>query len=364
MRCFANPISVGPTRRRANRVDRHQSSWTSRTPVGCVALRPRSVGYDARLHQRRGAHQSGRCPFESGRAHVDSLPLSLGATPARRHFKRLTGSNNHFLITIEVGLDAVAAGEVELKPEFSTSWNPENRASSAQRSREFAHKAMLAWLTDALTSYRRGLRDTPGQPIRDAEWEQMEELEGSAKKLARLADLTGANCPIETDLVTLAVVWRNRLVHEGSSNRVPTRAEIRLLEAKEIIAEVYQGLDIRRTLEALDRSAKTHAPTFKETTSLVRAAHRFVESVDEEVLSRLSPADYLIGALQHYVGVDVAQRSSNVWGKGPSKTRSSVVQIGQSYGMARSHTDGIAVDSRLESLLLATPRQARSLLGL
>jgi hypothetical protein len=291
------------------------------------------------------------------------LPLAIAVTPARKRFKQLTGSNNHFLITIQVGLDAVASGHAKLNPEFSTTWNPKDLTSSAYRSKEFAHKAMLVWLTAALSAYRTALKRTPGMTLPNEEWEKLDLIDGLAGKLEALADLVGAPCGAERDLVVTAVVWRNQLVHEGSSNPVPATTRTRLLQARDLVADTYQGLDIERTLHTLKRSTNTKAPTFKETTALVRASQRFVQAVDEAVLRVISPTDYLLDALRDYIRHDVGARTSNVWGKGPVRARASIIQIGQSYGMSKLDRGGMAVDSRLERLLMAGPKEAREVLA-
>src|SRR5712691_4250384 len=87
--------------------------------------------------------------------------LTMKTSPARTGFKQMLGQNNHFLITIMVGLDAVAYGEANLRAEFSAKWAPRDRVQSAQRSREFACKALTAWLYDALSSYARNLCALP-----------------------------------------------------------------------------------------------------------------------------------------------------------------------------------------------------------
>lgn len=285
-------------------------------------------------------------------------------TPARKRFKSLTGSNNHFLITIQVGLDAVASGEATLDSAFSTSWNPKDPRASAHRSREFAHKAMLTWLTDALSAYRSSLKRTPGLGLDVSAWERADALDGLVAKLDHLVDQVGAQCGPERDLVATAVVWRNRLVHEGASNSLPQANRQRLQAARDQIQAAYQGLDIARTMETLQRSSDSKAPTFKETTALVRAAQKFVQVVDGAVVEAISPVAYLIGALRAHVEQDVVRQSVNIWGKGPDRTRASIVQIAQSAGMSRLESGGIPIEPRISTLLAAGPKEARQLLDL
>ncbi|UUI39979.1 hypothetical protein [Oceanobacillus oncorhynchi] len=73
---------------------------------------------------------------------MKDIPISQSR--ALRYFKKLIGQNNHFLITILIGLDGVEKEKVELSEEFSTSWNPKNKRNSVIRSRHFAIKATLS----------------------------------------------------------------------------------------------------------------------------------------------------------------------------------------------------------------------------
>jgi hypothetical protein len=93
--------------------------------------------------------------------HMEPLPLSLTVTAARSQFKKLLGQNNHYLITILIGLNGVEAGTALLPDDFATSWNPRDVRRSVQRSREFAIKALLAWASDSLDAYQSALIPLP-----------------------------------------------------------------------------------------------------------------------------------------------------------------------------------------------------------
>lgn len=108
-----------------------------------------------------GHPQSGRRAFDSRLAYVVAQNICLLVSPARRAFKKMAGQNNHFLITIQVGLAAVENGTAQPPSEMRVSWAPHDRASSAGRSREFANKALLAWLVDAIDAYVRAVGHPP-----------------------------------------------------------------------------------------------------------------------------------------------------------------------------------------------------------
>ncbi|WP_328529762.1 hypothetical protein OG984_00715 [Nocardioides sp. NBC_00368] len=208
------------------------------------------------------------------------------------------------------------------------------------------------------------MKSTPGLEFDHDAWERAESADGLIPKLDATAEIFGARCGPERDLVHIAIVWRNRVVHEGASNQVPQATRNRLSKSAEEIHKDYQGLDVERTVESLKRSTDRKVPSFKETTALVRAAQRFVENVDAAVLDTISPGRYLIDVLRGYVEQDVATRLSNVWGKGPDRTLASVLQVAQSAGMSRLDAGGIPIEAEVATLLRATPKEAKRVLGL
>ena len=157
--------------------------------------------------------------FESRRAPVDDI-LSITISPARRDFKEMLGQNNHFLITIMIGLDAVASGEARLSDEFSTSWAPHDVRRSATRSREFACKALTAWLTDAVAAYINGLLREPCVVTDSTLAERLRAAQSLDDKICTISNACGQDSAVATLLVRISVTWRNRLVHFRPRNQV------------------------------------------------------------------------------------------------------------------------------------------------
>ena len=88
--------------------------------------------------------------------------MKLSKSKNLKIFKNEIGQANHFLITILVGLDGVHDNKINIKEEFSTSWNPKNRIDSANRSREFAKKSALTSISCCfVTIVPSGLITTP-----------------------------------------------------------------------------------------------------------------------------------------------------------------------------------------------------------
>ncbi|WP_139813588.1 hypothetical protein [Mycobacterium simiae] len=268
----------------------------------------------------------------------------------------MMGQNNHFLITILVGLDCVETGQATLSPTFSTSWSPRSAKTSARRSRDFAIKALLAWAADSLDAYRRHLITPPGLYLTASECDSVKAQQGLWPRFKCLADLSGAPLAPEKDMVELLVVWRNKVVHTNSRDAITGELSRRLLENQSRIGEKYRDLHIRR---AMDAAAHGAAPTFKEITALVSAAHELVKQVDSAVVARIDLDHYFRSALATYVAADPAKRTDNIWGRDPVRRRTSLLQIAQNAGMSTRSGDRTISSEFINELVTWTPKDAR-----
>jgi hypothetical protein len=326
--------------------------------------------YGARLHMTpSGSSQSGRCAFDPRLAHMANPVLCLLESPARKIFKQMAGQSNHFLITLLVGLAAVEDGTAELPASMRTSWAPHDRSRSAQRSREFAIKALLAWLVDAIDAYTRNIGRPP--VVANADVQRRIEManaseEGIAGRVRAVATATGQAASAEVALIEVAVAWRNRLVHEHSTSRISKRIGTAAMRHGDRYLEHYQGLVIDNLLERARRNPPI-APTFKEITAIVRSAHMFIERADERLLDGLDLDLYLQEILRRYLVEDVdtrpgslMQRCSNVWGKSPNRCRSTIHQIAINSGLT-SYREGASnelTDAVIERFVNLKPSQA------
>jgi len=290
-------------------------------------------------------------------------------SPARRAFKEMTGQNNHFLITILVGLAAVEDGTAMLRPEMRTSWAPRDSIRSAARSREFAIKAMLAWLVDAIDTYIRMLARDPivaNPEVLDSIQIAIDEEEGIAGKVRRVAAATGQARSAEAVLVEMAITWRNRLVHLQSKSKISKPLIKDSLTHAAQFTESYRGLVIEDLIKRAQRQPAT-APTVKEITAMVRAAHKFIERVDGYLLTDLDLERYLRETLYQYLTENkeldpgsVMSRSSNVWGRSLERRKSTIVQIALNRGFS-GYRDGAPnklSETAIERLANLTPAQA------
>jgi len=264
------------------------------------------------------------------------IQLSIERTAARRLFKELAGQNNHFLITILVGLDAVEDGAATLNEGLNARWNPQDRKASARRSRDFAQRSLLAWIVDALDTYVKALSREfddaiPGGLFTRTDSNGKEKQLSLADRLRTLGAHYGVS---ETTcaLVEMGVVWRNRVVHADAANRVNSRVKTTLLSSSDFISSEFQNLDITTTLTNVSDSK---SPSLKEVTALVRVAHHYVEAIDSGVLKSVSADAALLKLLVKEIGSDRAgakKTIEGIWGNEASKTSKAIASFAKSRG--------------------------------
>ena len=257
----------------------------------------------------------------------------------------MAGQSNHFLITLLVGLGSVEDGTAQVRPEMRTSWAPHDRARSAHRSREFAIKALLAWLMDAVGSYTRIVQTSPALVSEEIRYNLESASRGDkglAARIHALATDTGQARSGEVALLEVAAAWRNRLVHNHATGRLSNAAVGSAMEQSELFLESYQGLDVGDLIERARRSP-AHAPTFKEATAIVRCAHKFVERADEALLLGIDLEPYLWEVLRLYLVKDVEarpdtlmRRASNIWSRSFDRRRTTMRNIAINAGFSAS----------------------------
>lgn len=272
---------------------------------------------------------------------MNQLTLVLPRTPARRAFKELLGHANHFIITILVGLESVKSGTAKRPPEFSTSWSPHNAPRSADRSREFALRSALISTCDAMDMYLRMLNRRPFV-LNDPDLTN--ELNGFGRerlsdRIATLAARQDGAIAVPAMVSRFAVCWRNSLVHYVSDGAIEVGLRQSLLDHKDEIAAQFQSLSVVDMVQRFDRSNGRTSPSFKEATSFIRSAHKYVEIVDGEIVQNLDPDRYFRQWLREFMK-DRDDRIVGLWGKDPQKIRSRMVRLAHEAGFTEVIDDG------------------------
>jgi hypothetical protein len=217
-------------------------------------------------------------------------------TPARSKFKERFGQANHFLITNLVALHHLDESSVISAPtELRTSWNPKDRKASIRRTREFTLEAFLGSAVDGIDMYLTLLYRKPNY-IQDRALESV--MDGTNHSVARKVSAFASHYDIEAiplALVDVLITWRNNVIHALAENELQESTEKTLRNLGKEIAEGYRGLD---PAALPSKAIRGEALTFKETASLIRATHNFVELVDKAVLARLDVAALCRRAIQ------------------------------------------------------------------
>lgn len=212
-------------------------------------------------------------------------------TLARRAFKQKLGQANHFLVTTLVALDCLDKNPRHEAAGLHAAWSPKSVPNSIQRSRVFILHSFLGTAVDALDVYFSLLNRKPDF-LQDAGFSQV--LQACKRSVHKKASTFASWVPgikVEAALVEVLITWRNNVMHELADNILSDSSKDALKAYAHQIASSYRNLNP----ENLVKKAETGADlTFKETASLIGAAHNFVEAIDRHVLANLDrPAFYL-----------------------------------------------------------------------
>lgn len=226
--------------------------------------------------------------------------LCLNISRARRKFKDSLGQANHFLITALIGLDYIYNNDVECPSSFSTSWNPKNKKSSIDRTRQYILNSSLAWAIDSLDSYMTMCNQVPKLLDNENLIKAIDKSHRSVnEKFIALAGYVNLDYDfnIYMSIVGLAIQWRNNTVHSDAENKIDESHRKILVDSAEKIKELFCNLNI---IETLDSFESKRDPTFKEVTSIIRGIQRFVEYVDNYLISKMDITKYACSILNHH----------------------------------------------------------------
>ena len=250
---------------------------------------------------------------------------------ALKLFKKEVGQANHMLITIMVGLDGITKYNVVANPEFRVSWNPKNKDLSVQRSKLFAKKSALAWITDCIDMYLRVINQSP-TIIPDSELKNQIDSEINSRSVYRRINIICEYCGIKSvnyALTDLLICWRNRLNHYQAENDISPGSRS-VLESKCVeIKKEYSGLDICQTLEAF---AVTSFPTFKEVAAFVKASIHLIYEIDAQLIQRVNLEKYADQVLIKYFRQNENSRLNNIFSKDQKTKDKSLRQVLLQYG--------------------------------
>lgn len=257
--------------------------------------------------------------------------LIIKQSHALKMFKKEVGQANHMLITIIVGLDGIITHNVEPNNEFRVSWNPRDKNSSVQRSKLYAKKSVLAWITDCIDMYLRLINQSP-TIIQDSELKNQIDSESNSRSVYKRIHIICYHCKITSvnyALADLLICWRNRLTHYQAENDISSDSRNVLESMFDEIKNKYGGLDIHRTLESF---SSTSFPTFKEVTAFVKSSINLIHEIDVQLIQKAKLEKYADQIFIKYFQQNQKDRLSNIFSKDQETKAKSLKQLLLQYG--------------------------------
>lgn len=282
--------------------------------------------------------------------------LYLNTSRQRRKFKDSMGQANHFLITALIGLDYIDNNDVECPTSFSTSWNPKNKKSSIDRTRQYILNSSLAWAVDCLDSYMSMCNQVPKLVVNEDLIKDFEKANRSVneKFLALVRFINSSkDFDIYKSMVGLAIQWRNNTTHSAGENKIGAEHRKILLNSAERIKELFCNLDINTTLCNFDSRGN---PTFKEVTSIIRSVQKFVEIVDSYLISIIDMTEYACSILNHHCKIYKIS-SESIMALSKERQNLKVVNILKNYSFSETSTTDNAAKIEINNIIYSWVKQ-------
>lgn len=200
------------------------------------------------------------------------------------------GKASFYLNTIVVGLDAVEHGHK--KPAaLRIQWDPADPKSAARMARHFAVEAFMVRASEALSSFIKAYVALPRFASIKSKWNNDTGLADKVDALG--SELLGSNNYLVSGSIVL-VLWRNRIVHNGSFSLPPKH--IRTLQAEaQKIHDAYRNLDVSKLLE----HARNGRPTLKDASCLIAMTINLARAMDERVCESFGKGD-VVAWIAHF----------------------------------------------------------------
>jgi hypothetical protein len=220
----------------------------------------------------------------------------MNKTPARIQFKMHFGQANHYLVTTTIALYHLNGSPlIAAPPELHRAWNPQDKASSIDRSRIFILHSFLGWAVDSIDMYLSLLNRKPNY-LQNASLSS--KMDGAGRSVLKKVEAFGEHYqlhPATLALVDVLITWRNNVFHELADNQIRQSSLDSLSKYATYIEENYRGLVTGDLHEKAHRGGPL---TFKETASLINATHNFVQEVDTAILIAFDPIIFCNEAVQ------------------------------------------------------------------
>lgn len=200
-----------------------------------------------------------------------------------KQFLKSVGNSVFLLNTICVGLDGIATGAVTKSDHLTISWDPRDPKTTALSARAHAIKSSLVFVEEALLNYISFLGNSASQnsPIQSAC-----NINGAAEKVTQLSKQIGGILPYWEPMVVLLVRWRNKIVHDSSTD-LSSHYRTLLIKHEDKIKENHAAISISETLDNFDSGRIT----LKDFSTLIAITIRFIRHIDEKLVPTISDID-------------------------------------------------------------------------
>lgn len=200
------------------------------------------------------------------------------------------GKASFYLNTIVVGLDAVEHGH-QKPAALRIQWDPADPKSAARMARHFAVEAFMVRASEALSTFIKAYAALPRFASIKSKWNNDTGLADKVDALG--SELLGSSSYLVSGSIVL-VLWRNRIVHNGSISLPPKHVRTLQAEAQKI-HDAYRNLDVSKLLE----HARNGRPTLKDASCLIAMTINLARVMDERVYESFGKGD-VVAWIAHF----------------------------------------------------------------
>ena len=192
-----------------------------------------------------------------------------------RQFLKIVGEAVYNLNTICVGLEGVASGTVKKSGNLSITWSTNDPKRTALSARRFAIRSSLVFVEEALSDYVDFISTCSNQTQKII---NACDTEGAAERITKLSKHVKGLEEYWLPFVILLIRWRNKVVHNSSSNLSPLHRKT-ILKNSIVINDRHAAIKVEETLNNFDEQKIT----LKDFSTMMAITIRFVRHIDCEL---------------------------------------------------------------------------------
>jgi hypothetical protein len=215
------------------------------------------------------------------------------------NFIKQVGDSVHAMNTIAVALSRLPdSGEVEIPEGLDISWKPNNLSISKAMSRNYAVRSSYVYAAESLFEYLDSITKNPFW-----NYPEISYSESSDKKAIRVYNILMQVPKMEQSLATICELmchWRNRIVHEATSNADLSSKKKQFLQGqKNSLYNNFHHFDIDQAIDNFNNKQIT----LKDASTMITMTIKCVRLVDEYFfhgMTELSDFDSVYAKLEKY----------------------------------------------------------------